>query len=95
MTPAPSKFPRSFFDFNIGHLLTILVCGAGFTYGYGALNTRVTNLESTVHELKAEWKSVGDQIGMSDRINTAQVASMNVKLAGIENDLAWVKKNMK
>lgn len=74
----------AFLSFNIGHVITIVVCVTGFVYGYGDLNRRVTNLETGASDIKAEWRMVA-----------AQMAVMNVKLSTIENDLAWVKKNIK
>lgn len=85
----------SFLTFNVGHLITIVVCVTGFVYGYGDLNRRVSNLESAVIDIKNEWKNVSTQLSISDKTVTSQLALMNVKLSTVENDLAWVKKNMK
>ncbi len=94
MPKAPERKAR-WSDIGLGHIIVLIGWGVSIVWGYSSLNSRVSVLEQSVFELRKDWKEASEKLLINNTAIATQVSFVNNKLSTIENDVAWIKKNVK
>lgn len=86
---------KDFFNFNIGHLTTIVIAMGTFVYGYSDLNSQVKYSRNEVTVLRAEMSSMRDTRVVDNKEVAQQLATIVTVTTKMGTDIDWIKKNLK
>ena len=84
MEPSHSSSAQSKLQGWLGHILTVVLAGAAIGVSYGAIDTRVAEVERRVLNLET---TILKEIRDMDR----NLTEVKVKVAEISSDVRWLK----